>query len=149
MVGCYIMSLAFIKLINDYVIDATLEASDEDILSNVGQEGCPSWDVIHQTQSFLHEAIEERRRARLEQKKAEYQTYKNQKDKLLRTTGSKKTLGDMLSDIVRVMQNSDAVPKPVSMAFREQSKAGNDDAIREIWQALVDLGLIDLGDEKD
>jgi len=141
------MSLAFIKLINDYVISATLESSDEDILLHVEQDGYPSWDTIHQTQAFLQEAIELKRQARLEKKKAEFLTYKNQKDNALRTSHRRKTLDDMFSDIVRVMQNNDAVPEPESMAFREQSEAGNDDAIREIWQALVDLGLIDLGEE--
>ena len=143
------MSLAFIKLINDYVLDATLGASDEEILSNVGQEGVPTWGEIHEIQALLRVAVEEKRLARLEQIKAEYQAHKNQKHSALRTTGSQRALGDMLSDIVRVMQSSSAVPKPVSMAFREQSEAGNDDAIREIWQALVDLELIDFGDEKD
>lgn len=143
------MSLSFIKLINDYVIDATLETPDEDILSTVGHEGYPSWDAIKQTQTFLREAIEEKRQARLEQRWSQFRAHKKEKDNVLRTKGSKITLDDMLSDIVAIMQNSNAVPQSVSMAFREQSEAGNEDAIREAWRSLVDLGLIDLDNEKE
>lgn len=142
------MSIEFIKLINDYIIDATLDISDEDILSSITQDATLSWDMISRSQAFLHKTIEGNRQARLTQKKAEYQTYKTFKDNALKITAAQRTLNDMLSDIVMAIQN-DTVPKPISMAFREQSKTDNDDAIRQIWKSLVELGLINLDDETD
>ena len=48
---------------------------------------------------------------------------------------------------MEAMQNQEKVPKGIILAFREQGQNGSEDDIKEIWQNLVELGLIDSGDD--
>lgn len=139
------MTLAFIKQINEYVIDATLEASEEEILASIGNSGYPSRQDIHQARATITQAVKEQRLYRLSQKKAAFQLYK-QKQKGVQNTPPKRTISEMLSDIVAAMQNKDKVPEGIILAFREQGQEGSEDDIVEIWQNLVELGLIDPND---
>jgi hypothetical protein len=139
------MTLAFIKQINEYVIDATLEASEEEILASIGDSGYPSRQDIHQARTTITQAVKEQRQYRLSQKKAAFQLYK-QEQKGVQNTPPKRTIPEMLSDIVAAMQNKDKVPEGIILAFREQGQEGSEDDIVEIWQNLVELGLIDPND---
>ncbi len=142
MVGDRVMKLAFIKQINEYVIDAILETSDEEILASVGDNGYPSQQDIHQARAMVMQAVKEQRQYKLSQKKAAFQLYK-QKQTNVQNAPSKRSIAEMLSDIVTTMQNKDKVPEGIILAFREQSQGGSDGDITEIWQNLVELGLID------
>ncbi|EGG98313.1 Secreted protein Hcp [gamma proteobacterium IMCC2047] len=139
------MTLAFIKQINEYVIDAIMEASDEEILKGVGDNGCPSQEDIHHAQKMIGQAVKERRQYTLAQKKAAFHAYK-QEQKYIQIAPIKRPVSGMLSDIVAAMQNKDKVPKGIILAFREQGQDGSEDDIMEIWQNLVELGLIDPND---
>ncbi len=136
------MTLAFIKQINEYVIDATLEASDEEIFASIGDAGYPSQQDIHQVLATISQAVKKQRQYRLSQQKAAFQLYK-QEQKGVQNTHPKRTIPKMLSDIVAAMQNKDKVPEGIILAFREQGLSGNEDDIVEIWKNLVELGLID------
>ena len=136
------MTLEFIKQINQYVIDSILEASDEEILASVGDTGYPSQQDIHQARATITRAVNEQRQYRLYQQKAAFQAYK-QEQKSVRNTLPKKSVSEMLSDIVDAMQNEDRVPEGIILAFRGQGQRENEDDIVKIWQNLVELGLID------
>jgi len=140
------MKLAFIKQINEYVIDATMEASDEEILAAIKDKGYPSQDDIHQAHVLITQAIKEQRQYRFLQKKASFQAYKLEQ-KSIQNILTKRLIPEMLLDIVEAMKNKDQVPKGIIMAFREQGQKGSDDDIKEIWQNLVELGLIDSDDD--
>jgi hypothetical protein len=64
------MTLTFIKQINEYVIEATIEASDEEIFACVGSDGYPSQQDIHQARAVITRAVKEQRQYRLSQQKA-------------------------------------------------------------------------------
>jgi len=136
------MTQAFINQINEYVIDATLEASDEEIFATIGDVGYPSKQDIHQARATITQAVKEQRQYRLFQKKAAFQAYK-QEQKNIRLIPLKRSIAEMLSDIVAAMQNKDKVPKGIILAFREQGQDGSENDIVEIWQNLMELGLID------
>lgn len=140
------MKLAFIKQINEYVIDATMEASDEEILATIGDSEHPSQDDIHQARMLITLAVKEQRQYRFFKKKAGFQAYK-QEQKSVHNIPAKRSIPEMLSDIVGAMQNQDKVPEGIILAFREQGPNGSDDDIKEIWQNLVELGLIDSNDD--
>lgn len=135
------MTLAFIKQINEYVIDATIEASDEEILSAIGDSGYPSQKDIHHARTLITQAVKEQRQYRLDQKKAAFQAYR-QEQKCAQSPPPKRSIPEMLSDIVAAMQNKDKVPEGIILAFREQGQDGGEDDIKKIWQNLVELGLI-------
>ena len=136
------MTVAFIKQINEYVIDATTEASDEEILASVGSYGYPSQQDIHQAREMITHSVKEMQRYRLSQQRALFQSYR-QEQKVVQNVPSKRLISEMLSDIVTAMQNQDKVPEGIILAFREQSQDGSEEDIVEIWQNLVALGLID------
>jgi len=139
------MTLAFIKQINEYVIDATIEASDEEILSCVGSDGYPSQQDIHKAHEIIRQAVKEQRQNRLAQQKAAFQAYQ-QEQKVAKNIPPKRSIPEMLSDIVAAMQSQDKVPEGIILAFREQGQDGSEDDITEIWRNLVELGLIDPND---
>ncbi|WP_299194784.1 hypothetical protein [uncultured Amphritea sp.] len=139
------MTLAFIKQINEYVIDATLEANDEEILACVGSDGYPSLRDIHRAQAMIKQTIKEQRQYRLSQQRAAFQVYK-QEQKAALNISPKRSIPEMLSDIVAAMQNENKVPEGLILAFREQGQGGSEDDIVKIWQNLVELGLIDPND---
>lgn len=136
------MTLAFIKQINEYVIDATIEASDEEILACVGSDGYPSQQDIHIVREIITQAVKEQRQYRLSQQRAAFQAYK-QEQKATQDISPKRSIPKMLSDIVAAMQNQDKVPEGIILAFREQGQDGSEEDIVEIWQNLVELGLVD------
>lgn len=142
------MTLAFIKQINEYVIDATIEASDEEILACIGGEGYPSQQDIHQARAVITQAVKEQRRYRLSQQRAAFQAYK-QEQNVTQNAPANRSIPEMLSDIVAAMQNQDKVPEGIILAFREQGQGGSEDDIVEIWQNLVELGLIDPSGTKE
>lgn len=139
------MTLAFIKQINEYVIDATIEASDEEILACVGSDGYPSQQDIHIAREMITQAVKEQRQYKLSQQRAAFQAYKKEQ-KVSQNVPPKRSIPEMLSDIVAAMQNQDKVPEGIVLAFREQGQDGSEDDIIEIWKNLVELGLIDPND---
>ena len=138
------MSVSFVKEINDLISDAILESSDEEILSNIGKAGYPSWDSIREAKKMVAQAVAERRASRLEQAKASFIKDKA-KSSVIRTDKLEaKNINDMIADIVQAMQSKgDSIPNGLLVAFREQSKEGSEQDIKEIWESLVSLGLID------
>ena len=139
------MTLAFIKQINEYVIDAILEASDKEILASVGSDGYPTQQEVQQASTSITQAISEHRANRLSQQQSLFEAHK-QNQKNLQSASKKKSISEMLSDIVSAIQNQDEVPEGIILAFREQGKEGSEDDIAEIWQNLAELGLIDSND---
>jgi len=141
------MTLEFIKQINEYVIEATMEASDEAILCSIGETGCPTWDDIRAARLEIDQAVKKQRKYRLEQKRSEFIESKNKQPLTLKSVGAKKSISTMLTDIVQAMQNKDNVPEGLLIAFRKEGQSGSEDDIKKIWLSFVELGLIDPSDE--
>lgn len=139
------MTLGFIKQINEYIIDATLKDSDEEILASVGRSGYPSQQEVKQAHTAIIQAIGEQRKHQLSQQKSAFEEYKRNK-KVTQFSSHKKPISEMLSDIISTLQSQDKIPEGIILAFREQSKGGSEEDIAEIWQNLVELGLIDSGE---
>ena len=140
------MTIAFIKQINEYVINATLEASDEEIIASVGRDGYPSPQEVQQACDAITQAISQQRACRLSQEQSAFEEYKkNQKN--IQNAPQRRSIPEMLSDIVSTMQKQNkAVPDGIILAFRAQGKGGSEEDIIEIWKSLVELGLIDPDD---
>ena len=136
------MTLAFIKQINEYVIDATLEASEKEILASVSSKGYPTQQDIYRARAAITQAVKEQRQNRLSQEKASFQAYKHEQQST-QESPLNRSIPEMLSDIVAAMHNTDKVPKGIILAFREQGQGGSESDIVQIWQDLVELGLID------
>ena len=140
------MNLGFIKQINEYVIESLLEANDDDILSMVDSPNHPTSEDIARASHLIQQAIQEDKRKRLEQKKAEFAAYKisqeGASEELLQ-----RPVATMISNIVAAMQNNTHdIPEGILVAFREQQESASDEDIALIWQSLVELGLIDPDD---
>ncbi|TNE75241.1 MAG: hypothetical protein EP334_10675 [Gammaproteobacteria bacterium] len=139
------MNLEFVKQINEYVIESLLEATDEDILSNVGSPNYPTSEDITTASQLIQQAIQEDKRKRLEQKKAEFAAYNISKE-ITSKVLLRRPITNMIADIVAAMQNTNEIPEGVLVAFREQQEDASDEDIALIWQNLVELGLIDPND---
>ncbi len=142
------MNIDFIKQINEYVIEATLEVSDDKISSKIGHANYPTWEDIHSLESFISGVVTEKRQQRLKENRAVYLNSIKDQDLKLRPANTAKTIPQMLTDIVAVMQDKDRVPKGLLVAFREQGQDGNEGDIKELWQTLVELGLIEIDDDQ-
>jgi len=142
------MNINFIKQINDYVIEATMEASDDEVLSTIGHANYPTWEDIHSVQDLILTAIKNKRQQRLEKNRVIYLDAKEDLGHLHKLANTTKTVTEMLSDIVAAMQDKDSVPKGLLVAFRNQGQNGDEDDIKELWQTLVELGLIEISDDE-
>jgi hypothetical protein len=142
-VGDIIMNLEFIKQVNEYVIEAILETDDHETLALIDQTNWPSQIDLNNAKAVISQKLATRQKQILAQNKAEFQAYKKDKNNFLEMQKSSRTVTEMLSDIVKSMQNKDTVPEGILMAFRDQGQAGSDDDIKRIWKALVELGVID------
>lgn len=139
------MNLEFVKQINEYVIESLLEANDEDILSKVDTPNYPTSEDITTASQLIQQAIQEDKRKRLEQKKAEFAAYNVSQESTFETL-LRRPVTNMIADIVAAMQNTDEIPEGILVAFREQQEDASDEDIALIWQSLVELGLIDPND---
>ena len=138
------MNLNFIKQINEYVIESILEASDADILSMIDSLDYPTSEDITTASQIIKPALKEDKRKRLERKKSEFYAYKEKNDSNL--SALQRQVGTMISDIVAAIQRNGDVPEGIIMAFRNQQTSASDEDIAKIWQDLVELGLINPGD---
>ena len=138
------MSVSFVKDINDLIAGAILESSDKEILSNIGKSGYPSWDSVREAKNLLAQAVAESRASRLERVKASFVKDKENSSVVRTAKPEAKNINDMIADIVQAMQSKgDSIPSGLLVAFREQNKEGSEQDIKEIWENLVSLGLID------
>lgn len=143
------MTVAFLKLANEYVTDSFFEASEGEIKEFIGRPGFPTQEDLDLVHARTLEAIRLTRSKRLEQIRAEFSaSLKERNDNSSRLVKSKHSVSDMLADIVAAINDRDKVPDGLVVAFREQGKSGSDSDIEKIWQDLVDLGLI-IPDEPD
>ena len=138
------MSIRFLQHINDLIIETDTDESE--ILALVGQDGFLTAQEIEDVKTFIQDAIADNRKARLDQVKADFIRNRAQASKKLADTKRDRSLSDMLGDIVKAMQNTDRVPEGILLAFREQStnQAASEQDIRDIWESLLQLGLIDI-----
>jgi len=141
------MNINFIKQINNYVIESTIEADDDEILSTIGHTNYPTWEDIHSVQDFILTAVKCKRQQRLEKNRALYFDAKKEREHSRAFAKTTKTVSEMFSDIIVAMQDKDKVPKGLLVAFRKQGQDGNDDDIKELWHTLVELGLIEISDD--
>ena len=141
------MNLEFIKQINEYVIEAILETDDHESLALIDQTNWPSKIDINNAKAVISQKIAARQKQILIQKRAEFQAYKIVKKNFQETQKPNRTVTEMLSDIVKSMQNKDTLPEGLLMAFREQGQGGSDDDIKKIWKKLVDLGVINSNED--
>jgi len=138
------MSVSFVKEINDIIADAILESPEEEILSNIGKTGYPSWENVREAKKLAAQAVAESRASRLERVKASYVKDKVNRDVERTAKPLTKNVNQMIADIVQAMQSKgDSIPNGLLVAFREQNKQGSEQDIKEIWENLVSLGLID------
>lgn len=138
------MNTLFFKQINELIIEADFE--DDNITASIGEEGFPTADEILQIKGFVSEAIDESRKLRLERIKASFNQNRENKSKKMTSVQVGRSLQEMLGDIVKAMQSPEQVPNGLLIAFREQSanQAASEEDIKEIWESLYQLGLIDI-----
>ena len=141
------MNLEFIKQVNEYVIEAILDTNDHETLALIDQTNWPSQIDVDNAKAVISQKIATRQKQILTQKRAEFQAYKIDKKNFQETQKPNRTVTEMLSDIVKSMQNKDTLPEGLLMAFREQGQGGSDDDIKKIWKKLVDLGVINSNED--
>jgi len=139
------MKVTFVKEINDMIADTIMEDSDDEILACIGEVGYPPWKIVNEARSMMLGLITENRVSRLKNIKASYRLDKENRSILKAAKLAAKGLDEMIADIAKAMQlKSDEIPNGLIVAFREQSKQGNEEDVRDIWENLVSLGLIDI-----
>lgn len=139
------MSLEFIKQLNEFVIDSLLNATDDEILSLLDTPDYPTQAEVGSALEIVKQSIKKENNRRLEQAKTEFANHKLVRNQSI-TSQSRKSIASMLGDIVAAMQRTDEVPEGMLMAFRNQESSSDEDII-QMWQDLVDLGLIKSQDE--
>lgn len=141
------MTIAFLRAINEYFIDSVMEADRKDIEGAIGTSGYPTHLDIDRMSNYIADTVQSARTTQLIEKRKAFEFYKQtQEHRSTNIIGEPKSVRDMLSDIVTAISNPDSVPEGLLVAFREQSDGGDDGDIRNIWQDLVKLGLIQPGD---
>lgn len=143
------MTVAFVQMLNEYVIDSLFEADAAEISASIGGNDFPTQEAIDSSRKHMFDAIAESRILLLEKMRTEYEHANELKAaRKSDAIAEVRSVPDMLSDIVAALSNGDKTPKGIVLAFRNQGANGDDSDIEKIWQDLVDLGLI-LPDELD
>lgn len=137
------MTKAYLRSLNELIIQSTLEASDDEISLLIDSPSGISSEKIISMCDHIHTQVKEYRDDRLIKQKQDFIAWQRQQQDSIEKSVSKINIGDMLKDIVAVMTRSDKVPEGLLLAFREQSGTISDEGIIETWKNLVELGLID------
>lgn len=139
------MSTALFQEVNNLIIEAIFEADEQETLSLIGTEGYPAAETITEIQAMLLRNIQANREKRLKQAKNDFARDKAGIAEKIMCRASSLSVENMLADIVKAMQNTEKVPEGILLAFREQSqnKENSEEDIREIWDSLARLGLIE------
>ena len=138
------MSIEFIKSVNEYIIESITDCNDEEYRTCIGKEGYSTHEQIDNVKLFIRNTIREKRNERLSKAKESFQKAKTSTSSLVDKLSNSKPIHEMLIEIVSTIQDTNAVPKGILIAFREQGENGSEDDIRNIWRSLVELGLIDI-----
>lgn len=146
MVGDYIMTKAYLRSLNELIIQSTLEESDEEISSLIDSPHGISYEKIAVIGNDINVQIKKYRDARLKKLKQHFMESQSQQQSSVEKAAAKLTIDSMLKSIAAVMNRSDELPEGLLLAFREQSGQVGDEAIIEAWKNLVELGLIDPND---
>jgi len=139
------MTKTFIEKINELIDEAILEASAEELEQEIGLPGFPSEQEIENFQNIIATAIRESRRARLLASKQAFDARRSEiRDQSASVRKRDRSISEMIADIATAMtRKGDQMPKGLTLAFRNESEAVSDDFVRETWEKLVKLGLID------
>lgn len=135
------MSVTFLEEINELIAQATIEATEEDI--KILFESSSDLSLAFQRMNeVISQATTENRKSRLNALRS---AFTSSKENSIRKASATRSIDKMLSDIAMVIKNkSGNIPEGISLAFRNQDVAASDKDIRDLWQKLVDLGLIDM-----
>jgi hypothetical protein len=140
------MTKAYLRSLNELIIQSTLEASDEEISSLIDSPHGISYEKIAVIGNDINVQIKKYRDARLKKLKQNFMESQSQQQSSVEKAAAKLTIDSMLKSIAAVMNRSDELPEGLLLAFREQSGQVGDEAIIEAWKNLVELGLIDPND---
>ena len=143
------MTKAYLRSLNELIIQSTLEASDDEISLLIDSPGGILFEKIRSICTGIDAQVKKYRDDRLIKQKQDFIAWQGQQRDSIEKAISKINIDDMLKDIVAVMTRPDKVPEGLLLAFREQSGTISDEGIFETWKNLVELGLIDPNDAKD
>ncbi len=146
MVGDFIMTKAYLRSLNELIIQSTIEASDEEASSLIDSPHGISYEKITAIRNNINFQIKKYRDARLEKLKKDFLESQRQQQTSIEKAAANVTIDSMLRSIAAVMNRSESLPEGLLLAFREQSGQVGDEAIIEAWKNLVELGLIDPND---
>ena len=137
------MSIAFLEEINELIAQATIDATEEDI--QILFESSPEFSLaLQKMNAVINQAVTQNRKARLNALRSAFASNKENAENI-RNISVTRSIEKMLSDIASVIKNKNSsLPEGVSLAFRNQGLAASDEDIKDMWQKLVDLGLIDI-----
>ena len=149
--GDYGMKLNFIESLNELIARSYLEMSDTDVVSLMDEDGVPASEEIGKIQEMLSQQVKASRARQLTLARERFAEKTSRSHKSIGMAPAR-TIDSMIRDIVDALQNNaNSVPQGILMAFRNQQEQADDSSIHEIWNDLVNLGLIipdDSGDEE-
>lgn len=140
------MTKAYLRSLNELIIQSTIEASDEEASSLIDSPHGISYEKITAIRNNINVQIKKYRDARLEKLKQDFIESQRQQLLSVEKAAANLTIESMLRSIAAVMNRSENLPEGLLLAFREQSGQVGDEAIIEAWKNLVELGLIDPND---
>lgn len=137
------MSITFLEEINELIAQATIDATDEDI--KILFESSSEFSLaLQRMNAVINQAVTENRKKRLQTLRSAFTSSKEITESS-RKISVTRSIDKMLGDIAAVIKNRNgSIPEGISMAFRNQGVAASDEDIKDLWQKLVDLGLIDI-----
>lgn len=140
------MNKAYLRSLNELIIQSTLEASDEETSSLIDSPYGISYEKITAIRNDINVQIKKYRDVRLEKLKKDFMESQRQQKISIEKAAANLTIDSMLKSIAAVMTHSEGLPEGLLLAFREQNGQVGDEAIIEAWKNLVELGLIDPND---
>lgn len=143
------MTKAYLRSLNELIIQSTLEATEEDISLLIDSPNGISREQISAIRNNINDQIKDYRDARLRKQREEFMASRNQQQRSLQKAAANVSIDSMLKGIAAVMSRPGGVPEGLLLAFREQSGKVGDEAIIEAWNNLVELGIIDPNDTEN
>lgn len=140
------MTKAYLRSLNELIIQSTMEAGDEEVSSLIDSPHGISYEKITAIRNNINFQIKKYRDTRLEKLKQDFIESQRQQLLSVEKAAANVTIDSMLRSIAAVINRSEDLPEGLLLAFREQSGQVGDEAIIEAWKNLVELGLIDPND---
>jgi len=120
------------NLIDQLILKATLDASDDQLFANVGKPGFPSQDNISSTQSLIKKKLDELKKS--QKASSSNDLIEKLKYKLLKADNN---LKEKIIDIINAIEKNS-----LAFQYRNLDNKLSDEFVKQIWDQMIEDGHI-------